>query len=45
MGQGLSTNNLAWTWGVRMKEEESIKGEGGSDRKGSENQERNTVAI
>ena len=28
-----------------MKEEESIKGKGGSERKGSRNQERNTVAI
>ena len=45
MGQGSSTNNLACTWRVRMKEEESIKGEGGSERKGSRNQERNTVAI
>ena len=27
MGQGGSTKNLACTWRVRMKEEESIKGE------------------
>ena len=45
MGKVSSTNHLACTWGVRMKEEDSIKGEGGSERKGSRNQEKNTVAI
>ena len=45
MGQISSTNHLACKWGVKMKEEESIKGEGGSERKGSRNQESNTVAI
>ena len=32
MGQGGSTKNLACTLRVRMKEEESIKREGGSER-------------
>ena len=30
---------------VKMKEEESIKGEGSNETKGSRNQEKNTVAI
>ena len=33
------------TWMVKMKEEESIKGEGSNETKGSRNQERNIVAI
>ena len=32
MGQGGSTKNLVCTWRVRMKEEKSIKREGGSGR-------------
>ena len=36
MGQGGSTKNLACMWRVRMKEKESIKGEGGSERKSRE---------
>ena len=46
MKQVSSTNHLACTWWVRMKEEESIKEEGGTERKGrSRDQEKNTVAI
>ena len=45
MGQVSSTNHLAYTWRLRMKEEDGIKGEGDSERKRWENQERNTVAI
>ena len=45
MRQVLNTNHLACTWRVRMKGEEIIKGEGGNERKGLRNQERNTVAI
>ena len=45
MGQVSSTNHLAYMWRVRMKEEDDIKGEGDSERKRWENQERNTVAI
>ena len=33
MGQGGSTKNLAYMWRVRIKEEESIKGERGNERK------------
>ena len=33
MGQGGSTKNLACTWRARMKEEGSIKREGGSERR------------
>ena len=45
IGQVSSINNLACTWRVRMKEKESIKGEGGNERWGSENREKNTVVI
>ena len=41
----INTNHLACTWRVKMKGERSIKGKGGTERKGSRNQERNTVAI
>ena len=44
-GTSINTNHLAYTWRVKMKGEGSIKGEGGTERKGSRNQERNTVAI
>ena len=45
MGQVSNTNYLVYTWRVRMKGKESIKGKGNNERKGSRNQERNTVAI
>ena len=45
MRQVLNTNHLVCMWRVKMKREESIKGEGGNERKGSRNQERNIVAI
>ena len=45
MRQVSNTNHLACTWRVRMKGEESIKGEGRSERSGSRNKERNTVVI
>ena len=45
MEQVSSTNHLACTWWVRMKEEESIKEEGSNENKESKNQERNTVII
>ena len=45
MGQVSNTNHLACTWRVRMKRGENIKGERGSERRGSKNQERNIVAI
>jgi len=32
MGQVLSTNHLACTWSVRMKEEDSIKEEGSNGK-------------
>ena len=35
IGQGSSTNHLAYTWRVRMKEGENIKREGGNERGGS----------
>ena len=41
----INTNHLACMWRVKMRGEESIKGEGGNERKGLRNQERNTVAI
>ena len=41
----INTNHLACTWRVEMKKEDSIKEEGGNERKRSRNQERNTVAI
>ena len=44
-GTSIKTNHQACTWRVKMKGEENIKGEGGSKKGGSENQERNTVAI
>ena len=45
MGQGGSTKNLACTWMVRMKEEESIKREGGSDRRDRKFVRENTIAA
>ena len=45
MGQVSNTNHLVCTWRVKMKGEESIKGEGSNERRESRNQERNTVAI
>ena len=45
MGQVSNTNHLVCMWRVKMKGEESIKGEGSNERWGSRNQERNTVAI
>ena len=45
MGQGGSTKNLAYMWRVRMKEEESIKSEGGSDRRDRKFVRENTVAV
>ena len=44
-GTSINTNHLACTWRVKMKGEESIKGEGGNERRRLRNQERNTVAI
>ena len=44
-GTSINTNHLACMWRVKMKGEGSIKEEGGTERKGSRNQERNTVAI
>ena len=40
MGQVLGTNHLACMWKVRMKEEESIKGEGDNERGGSKSREK-----
>ena len=45
MRQVSNTNHLVYTWMVKIKGEESIKREGSNERKGSRNQERNTVAI
>ena len=45
MGQVSNTNHLVCMWRVKMKGEESTKGEGSNERRGSINQERNTVAI
>ena len=45
MGQVSSTNHLVCTWRVEIKREKSIKKEGSNERRGSRNQERNTVAI
>ena len=45
MGQGGSTKNLACTLRVRMKEEESIKREGGSERGDQKFVRENTVAV
>ena len=44
-GISIKTNHQAYTWRVKMKGEENIKGEGGSKKGGSKNQERNIVAI
>jgi len=40
IGQALGTNHLACMWRVRMKEEESIKGEGDNERGGSKSREK-----
>ena len=45
MGQGGSTKILACTWRVRMKEEESIKREGGSERRDRKFVRESTVAT
>ena len=45
MGQGGSTKNLACTLRVRMKEEESIKRERGSERGDQKFVRENTVAV
>ena len=44
-GTSINTSHLAYTWKTKMKGEESIKERGGHGKKGSENQERNIVAI
>ena len=44
-GTSINTNHLACTWGVKRRGEENIKGEGGSKKGGSRNQERKTVPI
>ena len=45
IGQGGSTKNLACTWRLRMKEEESIKSEGGSDRRDQKFVRENTITT
>ena len=44
-GTSINTNHLVSTWRVEKKGKGSMKGEEGNERRGSRNQERNTVAI
>ena len=44
-GTSINTNHLVCMWRVEKKGKGSIKGEEGNERRGSRNQERNTVAI
>ena len=44
-GTSINTSHLACTWRAKMKGKESIKERGGKERRGSKNQEGNTVAI
>ena len=44
-GTSIKTNHRACMWRVKMGGEENIKGEGGSKKGGSRNQERKTVPI
>ena len=44
-GTSINTNHLACMWRTKMKGEESIKERRGNGRKGSRNQDKNTVAI
>jgi len=39
-GTSIKTNHLACTWRVKMKGERSIKGERGTERKGSKSREK-----
>ena len=45
MGQVSNTNHLVCMWRVKIKGEESIKGEGSNEIGGSRKEERNIVAI
>ena len=44
-GTSINTGHLACMWRAKMKGKNSIKERGGKEKRGSRNQERNTVAT